>query len=323
MRPKVLVTAPIPKDGLTLLGRGSELVLLDNDEPKGYTELAPHLAEVEGILCLLSDSIDRQVMDSAPSLRVVANYAVGFDNIDVEEATRRGIAVTNTPDVLTEATADLAWALLLAAARRVVEGDRFTRAGRFRGWGPLLLLGGAVCGKTLGIVGAGRIGSAVARRASGFKMRVLYAELHERQGLERQTGATRVPLDVLIRESDYLSLHVPLTEETRHLIGREELGMMKRSAYLVNTSRGAVVEEAALIEALESGVIAGAGLDVYENEPEIPDRLLRLENVTLLPHLGSATVETRGEMAKMAARNLLTGLEGKRPPNIINPGVFD
>ena len=323
MMPKVLVTAPIPEEGLGLLRRGSDLILLDNDEPKGHAELTPHLREVQGLLCLLSDTIDRRVMDAGPDLRVIANYAVGFDNVDMAEATRRRIAVTNTPDVLTEATADLAWALLLAAARRVTEGERFMRAGRFRGWGPLLLLGGAVHGKSLGVVGAGRIGAAVARRAVGFRMRVLYTDVQERPGLERQVGAMRVPLDTLLSEADFVSLHVPLTEETKHLIGTRELATMKPTAFLINTSRGAVVNEQALIAALQSGEIRGAGLDVYEMEPEVPDALLQLENVVLLPHVGSATVEARGAMAKMAAENVLAGTEGRRPPNILNPEIYD
>jgi glyoxylate reductase len=323
MKPKVLVTAPIPEEGLDLLRRATDLVLLETDEPKGHGELAPLLGDVQGLLCLLSDRIDRRVMDAAPELRIIATYAVGFDNIDLVEASRRRIAVTNTPGVLTEATADLAWALLLSVARRVTEGERFVRAGRFRGWGPLLLRGRGVYGKTLGIVGAGRIGSAVARRAVGFKMRVLYADVRSHPGLERQVGAVHVPLKELLGESDYVSLHVPLVEETRHLIGARELSMMKPTAYLVNTSRGAVVDEGALISALEAGTIRGAGLDVYEGEPKVPEGLLRLENVVLLPHLGSATDETRGDMARVAAENLLAGLEGKRPPDIINPEIFD
>jgi glyoxylate reductase len=249
----------------------------------------------------------------------VANFGVGYNNIDVAAAARRGVMVTNTPGVLTESTADLAMALLLAVGRRIVASDRYTREGRFQFWVPFHFLGHEVSGTTLGIAGMGRIGQAVARRARGFDMKVLY---HNRTrlpaDLERSLGAQWVQWDRLLSESDYLSLHVPLTSETRHLIGATELGMMKPGAFLINTARGPVVDEAALLDALRSGRIAGAGLDVYENEPELTPGLTDLDNVVLLPHVGSATVATRRRMAAMAVDNLLAGLAGREPPNWVN-----
>jgi glyoxylate reductase len=259
------------------------------------------------------------VVDRAPALKVIANYGVGFEHIDVAAATRRSIPVTNTPGVLTETTADLAFTLILATARRVVEGDKRVREGKFQYWAPLLFLGQDVSGKILGIIGMGRIGKAVARRAAGFGMQLIY---HSRTRLspaeEQELGASLRPLETLLQEADFVTLHVPLTPPTRHLIGSRELELMKNSAYLINTARGPVIDEAALVAALRQGQIRGAGLDVYEREPELCPGLAELENVMLLPHLGSATVETRTRMALMAAENLLAGLRGDPPPNCIN-----
>ncbi|MGI6147457.1 MAG: D-glycerate dehydrogenase [Firmicutes bacterium] len=324
-KPKVFVTCPIPEAGLDVLRGAVDMEVNMDDRVLTRQELLAGVADADGLLCQLADVVDESVLAAAPRLRAIANYAVGYNNIDIAAATDRRIAVTNTPGVLTETTADLTWALILAVARRVVEGDAMVRQGRFRGWAPRLLLGGDVYGRVLGVVGMGRIGQAVARRARGFGMKVLY---YDRSGisssLETELGATRVSLEELLRESDFVSLHVPLTPETRHLIGREQLAMMKRTAYLVNTARGPVVDEAALAQALAAGELAGAGLDVYENEPEVHPGLLGLDNVVLLPHLGSATVDTRERMAVMAAESLLDVLEGREPRagNLVNRGVI-
>jgi len=269
-----------------------------------------------------TDKIDGEVFDAAKGAKVFANYAVGYDNIDVPAATERGIAITNTPGVLTDATSDMAWALLFSAARRTAESDKYTRAGKFKGWGPMLFLGGDISDRTLGIVGAGRIGTAFAKKSVGFRMKVLYADIRTNEELEKEVGAKKVDLDTLLKEADYVSIHVPLMPETIHLIGKREFGLMKKSAYLMNTSRGPVVDEKALAKALKAGEIAGAGLDVYEKEPEVAPELLQLDNVVLAPHLGSATIETRSKMATMAAGNLVAMLKGEEPPNIVNPEVL-
>ncbi|MFN3484082.1 MAG: 2-hydroxyacid dehydrogenase [Planctomycetota bacterium] len=274
--------------------------------------------QTEAIVTLLDLRVDETLLSRLPRLRAVCNVAVGYDNIDVPAATRYGVWVTNTPEVLTDATADLAWALLLAAARRVAEGDRFVRAGRWKRWDWTMLRGVDVHGKTLGIVGAGRIGQAVGRRAVGFSMRVLYTSRERKTAFERETGARRVPLDRLLRESDFVSIHVALTPETRGLIGARELGLMKRTAILVNTARGPIVDEEALARALASGRIRAAGLDVFEREPAVHPRLLKLENAVLCPHIGSATDETRRAMYETALRNLAAILSGRRPPNPVN-----
>jgi glyoxylate reductase len=275
--------------------------------------LARALHDVDGLLCLLTERIDAELLAGAPRLRAVANCAVGYDNVDVRAAAARGIVVTNTPDVLTESSADLAWALLLAAARRVAEGDRMIRAGRWRGWSPDLLLGTDVHGATLGIVGLGRIGAAVARRGLGFGMRVVYTQRHRARRAPH--GVERLSLARLLAVADFVSLHVPLTAQTRHLIGARELARMKRTAVLVNTSRGAVVDETALVRALGRGRIAGAGLDVFEHEPRVPRALRAAPNVVLTPHIASATTATRARMAELAARNLAVALAGGAPPN--------
>jgi glyoxylate reductase len=318
----VLVTRSIPEAGQRLLREADASVHVNpHDRPMRVDEIVAAVADVDGVLCLLTDRIDANVLEAASRCVGFANYAVGYENVDLARATELGIMVSNTPGVLTETTADLTWALLLATARRIIEGDTMVRQGRFHGWGPMLLLGADVFGRTLGIVGAGRIGTAVARRAHGFGMHVLYAETCGKGSIEA-LGATCVTFDELLRESDFVSLHVPLTDQTRHLIGREQLESMRPSAILINTSRGQVVDEKALIDALRSGVIAGAGLDVFEREPALTPGLADLHNVVVTPHIGSATTTTRTTMATMAAGNLIDMLRGRVPANLVNPEVL-
>ncbi len=275
-------------------------------------------AETDAIVCLTQLRIDAALLDRAPKLRVVSKVAAGYDNIDVAACTERGVVATNTPDVVTEATADLAWALILAAARRVPEGDRFVRAGKWKRWDWTAMRGADVHGRTLGILGAGRIGQATGQRASGFSMEVLYTSRQRRLLFEHTTLARRVDFKVLLRESDFLSIHVPLSKETRHLIGAKELAQMKPGAILINTARGPIVDEAALVKALRSGKLAAAGLDVFEQEPKIHPGLLKLDNVVALPHVGSATESTRRRMIETALRNCISALKGEMPPNAIN-----
>jgi len=307
----IFVTRRIPVAGLELLKQ--ECRQLDQfDEEFAMPADALHAAVRgrDGLLVMANDRADAALFAAAgPQLRVVSNFGVGYNNIDVAEAKRRGIAVTNTPGVLTEATADLTWALLLAVTRRIVEGDRLARAGNWRGWSPTQLCGADFAGKTLGIVGAGRIGAAVAKRAAGFSLRVLGVS----------SRSSRAEFEQLLRESDFITVHVPLTDATRHLFGEKEFRAMKPTAYFINMARGPVHDEATLVKALRQGWIAGAGLDVYEQEPQIDPGLRTLDNVVLLPHLGSAATETRRRMAVMAAENLLAVLAGKLCANIVNP----
>jgi len=320
----VFITREIPKEAIDLLKANCKTVEVHEGESLlTKEELLEKVRGRDGILCCLTERIDSEVLDAASGVRGIANMAVGYDNIDVEAATERGILVSNTPGVLTEATADLAWALLFSAARRIIPADKFTRAGRFKAWGPMMFLGGDITGKTLGIIGAGRIGTAVALRSRGFGMRILYHDPLPNAVLEKELSARRVGLEELLRESDFVSLHVNLTAETRHLIGERELGLMKPTAYIINTSRGPVIDEEALIRALQKRDIAGAGLDVYEDEPCVTRGLAELDNVVLLPHIGSATIATRTKMATMAAENLLAMLKGERAPNCVNPDVYD
>ena len=310
MPEKVLVTREIPEAGLRPL-EGFDVTVL-SERPPERGELLEAVRGANGILPTVTEKMDAEVMDAAgDSLKVIANMAVGYDNIDVEAATQRGIVVTNTPEVLTETTADTAFMLLLAAARRLGEAERFLRAGKWDAWGPKQLLGPDVWGKKLGLVGLGRIGHAVARRTSGFQMEVLYYDQYRNEAAERELGARYLELDDLLRESDFVSVHTPLTPETRHLISERELGLMQPTSVLVNASRGPVVDEAALAEALENERIFAAGLDVYEEEPEVHPRLLELENVVLAPHIGSASIETRDKMATLAAENLRAVLSGE------------
>lgn len=323
----MFVSRRIPDDGLDLIRDACDLELWDDELPPPRAELLRAVAGCQGILTLLTDRVDDELLDAAgPQLRVVSDLAVGYDNVDVPACTRRRIAVGNTPGVLTETTADLAFALLMAGARRIAEGDRLVRAGGWRTWGPLAFLGTDVHGSTLGVVGLGRIGQAVARRAAGFGMPVLYAGRH-RVALEVEAaagGASFVPLDELLARSDFVSVHVPLGAETRHLIGAAELRLMKPTAILINTSRGPVVDQTALYEALRDGVIGGAALDVTDPEP-MPgdDPLLTLENCLVVPHIASASRATRGRMAAMAAANLIAGVRGERLPNPVNPEIYD
>jgi len=281
------------------------------------------LAQAEGVFSLLTDRIDAEVMAAAPRLKVISNFAVGFDNIDIPAATKRGIVVTHTPDVLTETVADFTVCLVLAAARRLVEADRYTREGKWKTWEPLLLAGQDIHHATLGLIGLGRIGAAVARRAQGFGMRVLYYDVVRREDLERSLSIAYRSLDDVLRDSDVISVHVPLSEQTRHLIGRPQFALMKNTAVFVNTSRGPVVDQAALAEALASRRIFAAGIDVFEQEPVSPsDPLLKLDNVVVVPHIASASIPTRIRMATLAAENLVAVLQGKRPPNPVNPEVL-
>lgn len=325
-RPRVFVARVIPDEGLDPLRAACEVDLWEDELPPPRAELLRRVAGADGLLALLTDRVDDELLDAAgPGLRVVSNYAVGFDNVDVPACTRRRIPVGNTPGVLTETTADLAWTLLMAAARRVAEGDRYVRAGRWKTWGPLLLLGPDVHGATLGIVGFGRIGQAVARRAAGFGMRILYHDVSRvPEDVERELGATFVALPELLAAADFVSLHVNLTPETRNLIDAAALRSMKPMAVLVNTSRGPVVDSEALTEALRAGEIWAAALDVTDPEPLPADHpLIGLDNCVVVPHIASASRATRGKMAVMAAANLLAGLRGERLPTPVNPEVYD
>jgi glyoxylate reductase len=309
---KVLVTREIPEAGLKSL-EGFDVTVL-SERPPERGALLGAARGANGILSTVTEKMDAEVMDAAgEDLKVIANMAVGYDNVDLEAARERDIVVTNTPEVLTETTADTAFLLLLAAARRLGEAERLLRAGKWDAWGPKQLLGPDVWEKKLGLVGLGRIGYAVARRTSGFQMEVLYYDQYRNEDAERELGARYLELDDLLRESDFVSVHTPLTPETRHLISARELGLMQPSSVLVNASRGPVVDEAALAEALENKRIFAAGLDVYENEPEVHPRLLELENVVLAPHIGSASIETRDKMATLAAENLRAVLRGEQP----------
>jgi glyoxylate reductase len=325
-RPKVFVSRVIPDDGLRQVTEATDATVWPDDLPPPRDELLGAIAGCDGVLTLLTDRVDAEFLDRAgPQLKVVSNYAVGFDNVDVAECTRRGIPVGNTPGVLTETTADLAFALLMAAARRLAEGDRYVRAGKWKTWGPMLLMGPDVHGATIGIVGFGRIGQAMARRAAGFGMTILYHDVNELPGeVTGPLGATFTPLEELLARSDFVSLHVNLTDETRHLIDASALRAMKSTAVLVNTSRGPVVDGAALYEALKGGEIAAAALDVTDPEP-IPadDPLLTLDSCLVVPHIASASRATRGKMAEMAAANLLAGLRGERLPTPVNPEVYE
>jgi glyoxylate reductase len=319
----VAVTRPIPDAGLALLREVCEIRQWEDELPPSPEELDALLDGVDGALTLVTDRIDGDLLDRHPTLRVVSNFAVGYDNVDVDAATARGVAVCNTPGVLTEATAELAFSLLMATARRIPEAVDYVRDGHWRTWGPLLLLGRDITNATIGIVGFGRIGQAVARRARGFGMRVVYTDAVQLPPeVEAETGAERFELADLLAQADFVSIHTNLTPETRHLFGAEAFEAMKPTAVVVNTSRGPVIDEAALADALEAGEIFGAGLDVFEREPEVEARLLKLENAVVIPHLGSATVDTRNAMGELVVDNVFAAIDGTRPPTLLNPDAF-
>lgn len=318
--PHVFVSRVIPDAGLSLLQAHTDAEIWKADRAPSREELVRGCQGKDALVCLLTEKVDGEVLAAAPTLRIVANVAVGYDNLDVAAATKAGVVMTNTPGVLDDTTADLAFALLLCTARRLPEGDRLMRTGLWGGWGIMQLLGHDVHHATLGIVGFGRIGRGVARRARGFDMTVLYSDEYPAPPeVESDLRVTRVTFEELLARSDFVTLHTPLLPGTRHLIDGATLRKMKRTACLINTSRGPVVDEAALVEALREGVIAAAGLDVYENEPSVAPGLDKLDNVVILPHIGSASYATRGKMAEMAARNVLAFFDGKAPPNALNP----
>lgn len=323
MKPKVFVTRIIDQEALDMIAKVAQTEVWHDELPPSYKVLMEEVKDVDGLVSMLNDRIDVNLMDTAPKLKVISNLAVGYDNIDVTEATKRGIQVGNTPGVLTETTADIAFALLMAAARRVVEADRHVRKGKWKTWGPMILLGQDIHHATLGIIGLGRIGIEVAKRARGFNMNVLYHDIVRNEEAERKLGIKYVSeLTELLSTSDFISVHVPLLPETRHLIGANEFALMKATAVFINTSRGLVVDQKALYEALKSGKIFAAGIDVTEVEPiSTNDPLLTLENVVITPHIASASVRTRKNMAIMAAKNLLAGLRGEVLPNCVNPEV--
>jgi glyoxylate reductase len=321
---KIYVTRELPERGLRIIKQHFDAEVWPEYAPPPKRVIIDKAKNVDALATLLSDKIDAEVFDVAPKLKIVSQLAVGFDNIDVQEATKRGIYVTNTPEVLTDTTADFAWALLMAVARRVVEADKYVHMGQWKvGWHPAMMTGRDIYGATIGIVGAGRIGYAVAKRAKGFDMKILFYDVIPRPEMEKDFGARRADLDTIFKESDFISIHVPLMKETHHLVNEEKLKLMKKTAYLINNSRGPVVDEKALYTALKEGRIAGAGLDVFEQEPTSPDDpLLKLDNVVVAPHISSASIETRSKMAEMVAENLVAFFEGKKPPNLINPDVM-
>jgi glyoxylate reductase len=316
---RVLITGRLPDVVLARVEKDCEVVANRHDRPMPREEILASISDKDGLLCMITDRVDKDLITKAPKLKIIANYGVGFNNIDIDAASENGILVSNTPGVLTDSTADLAIALMLASARRLIEGDRRTRSGQFKYWAPLHFLGYEVTGKTLGIIGLGRIGKAVAKRAAGFDMKVIYFNRNRlERSEEKRLNVEYADFSTLLETADFISLHVPLSHETKHLIGPDEIQRMKSTAFLINTSRGPVVDEKALIAALYSKEIRGAGLDVYENEPDLAPGLSKLDNVVLLPHVGSATVETRTKMASMAAENLLSGLRGEVPVNCLN-----
>lgn len=320
MKPVVTITNIFPEVALNKLAPHCELRINTTETPPTAEELKRSASESIALVTYLSDKIGTDIIDSGQNLKIIANYGAGFNNIDVGHAGKKGVWVTNTPGVLHETTADLTWAMILGIARAIVPADRYTREGKFKGWQAKLFLGGDVYRKTLGVIGCGEIGRAVARRASGFNMRVLY---HQRKRLpkdvEKELGAEFVSLDYLLKQADFLTLHVPLTEETKYMIGKDQLAMMKPTAYLIHTARGKVVDDRALVNALKERQLAGAALDVYENEPELTEGMTELDNLMLLPHIGSASTETRDRMALLVADNVLDALAGKKPRSLV-PG---
>jgi glyoxylate reductase len=322
-RPKIFVTRPIPGNALNELKKHCDVELREEEKIIPRDELIEGIKGKDGLLCILTDKIDAEVMDSNKNLKIIANYAVGYDNIDVPAATSRKIVVTNTPGVLTETSADLAMGMIIAASRRMIETDKFNRECKFEGWGPSTLLGLDVYGKTLGIVGLGRIGTAVAKRANkGFGMKIIYNDPKNQLDFNKEYNARQVDFDTLLKESDFISIHVPLTTHTRKMFGEKQFGLMKKTAILINTSRGPVVDQTALAHALKTHRIFAAALDVYEEEPRPPVELIPLDNVILLPHIASATIETRSKMSDIAVSNLLDFFKGKMPENTLNKDAY-
>jgi glyoxylate reductase len=323
-KPKIFLTRPSPPASMELLKEEVKLTYNPDDRVLSRAELIAGMAGQDGLLCTLMDGIDGELLNTNPNLKIVANYAVGYNNIDVAAATARKIPVSNTPGVLTASTADMAWALMFAIGRRVVEGDQLVRSRQWQGWGPMQLLGQDITGATLGLIGLGRIGKAMVQRAKGFDMKVIYwnrTRLSEAE--ETAMGITYASREDVLAQADFVSLHVALNAETTHLIGAAELALMKSTAYLINTTRGPVVDEKALVESLKTGSIGGAGLDVFEKEPMLEPELYDLPNVVIPPHLGSATIGTRTKMGNIAAENCFAACRGERPPNIVNPEIYD
>lgn len=324
MPSRILVTRHVFPEAIAILEEAGDVQYNDTSAGLSPDELQAAAADKQAIVCQLTDRIDAALMDAASDLKVIANVAVGFDNIDIPAATERGILVTNTPGVLTDTTADLAFTLLMAAARRISEADRFLRSGQWHQWEIDMFTGHDIYGHTLGILGMGRIGHGMAQRARGFDMRVIYHDVNRATpAQEAEWGIEYVDRETLFREADFLSIHVPLSEQTRHAVGRDEFALMKPTAVLVNTARGPVVDEKALVEALKSGQIASAGLDVFEEEPTVDPGLLALDNIVLVPHIGSASIKTRTRMCTMAAENAAAVLGGQRPPNPVNSEILD
>ena len=319
---KVFVTRKIPDAGIQLLKKHCTVEISPHNRTLTKKELQNGIKNKDGLLCLLNDKIDNEILTTEPRLKAIANYAVGYDNIDIKAASKRGIPICNTPGVLTDTTAELAWALVFSVSRRTIEADTFTRKRKFKGWEPLLMLGQDVTKKTLGLIGAGRIGTAMALKSQGFQMNVLYYDSQPNTVLESTLNAKKVPLETLLKNSDIISIHLPLNKQTHHLITERELQTMKDTAIIINTARGPIIDEQSLIKALKEKWIFGAGLDVYEHEPTIHPELLEQDNVVVLPHIGSATYDTRSQMAIMAAQNLLEGMQGKQPINCVNPEIF-
>lgn len=319
---KVFITRNIPTEGIDLLKQRCNVEVNSLGRSLTKEELLEKIKDKDACITQLTDKVDKDFFQAGKNLTIVANYAVGFDNIDLTEATKRNIYITNTPDVLTQATAELAWTILFACARRVLQADRYTREGLYKGWDLYLFLGLDISNKVLGIVGAGRIGQAFAKMSKGFNMKILYTANSCKPAFEKETNAMFVNLETLLKESDFISIHMPLTPQTHHLIGKKELSLMKKTAILINTARGAIIDELALTESLEKHQIYAAGLDVYEKEPLFEERLKKLDNVILLPHIGSSTQKTRTDMSILAAQNIMDYLDSKIPRTLVNKDIL-
>ncbi|MFW5799262.1 MAG: 2-hydroxyacid dehydrogenase [Spirochaetota bacterium] len=322
MKYNVYITRRIPNSGIDLLKKECNVEINPYDRLLSTTELIEALKDKDGMICTLGDKLNAETLNKLKGLKGIANYAVGYNNIDIQKATELGIPISNTPDVLTKTTAELAWSLLLSVSRRIVETDNIMRNGKWKGWSPLQYLGIGVNNKTLGIIGAGRIGTAMAKMSKGFEMDIVYYDPNVNDILENELKARKLELEDLLKEADFISIHTPLNENTRHLITEKEIRLMKETAFIINTSRGPVIKEKDLVKCLSEKVISGAGLDVYEFEPEPVEGLCELNNVVITPHIGSATSETRDKMGVMAAGNLLAMLKGEKVPNIVNTDVY-